>query len=67
MDLAAELWAKARQRGVPTADPSALDIDVILSAQLLTAGLPSHQFVVATSNVSHLTLFVPAEQWEHIK
>jgi hypothetical protein len=67
MDLAAELWAKVRQQGVPTADPSALDIDVILGAQLLSAGLQPQQFVVATSNVSHLTLFVPAERWDLIK
>ena len=66
MDLAAELWAKIRRQGRPTADPHALDIDVILAAQVLDAGFDSSQFVVATSNVSHVSLMVPAEPWEKI-
>ena len=66
LDLAAELWAQARQRGKPTADPHALDVDVILAAQLLAAGFDPAEFVVATSNVSHISLFVPAEPWESI-
>jgi predicted nucleic acid-binding protein len=63
MRLAADLWARARQQGVPTADPHALDVDVILSAQVLSAGLKPADFVVATSNTVHLSRFVPAQTW----
>lgn len=66
MDLAAELWAGARTRGKPTADVHALDIDVILAAQVLTKGFQPGSFVVATTNVSHLAQFVPAEVWDQI-
>ena len=61
MRHAAELWAQARQTGQPTADPHALDVDVILAAEALTAGLPAGSFVVATTNVAHLGRFVPAD------
>lgn len=63
---AADLWADARRRGIPTADPHALDIDVILAAQVLSAGWRAGDFVVATSNVSHLGQFVPAAEWASI-
>lgn len=66
MDLAAELWARARQFGAPTADPQALDVDVILAAQVLSAGYAPGSFVVATSNVAHLSQFVPADHWQNI-
>jgi predicted nucleic acid-binding protein len=66
MTLAAELWARTRRAGKPTADPHALDIDVILAAQVLAAGVDPADFVVATSNVSHLSLFVPSAAWETI-
>lgn len=64
--LAADLWAKARQQGIPTADRHALDVDVILAAQVLAHGFQPADFVVATSNVTHLARLVPAEQWSSI-
>lgn len=63
--LAADLWAQARQQGKPTADSHALDGDVILCAQALTA-FPNGDFVVATSNIGCSTQFVPAALWHEI-
>jgi hypothetical protein len=67
MRLGAQLWAQARQRGQPTADPHALDIDVLLAAQATTAALPGTSFIVATTNVGHLARFVPADLWSNIR
>jgi hypothetical protein len=64
--LAAKMWAAARQQGTPTSDPHALDVDVILCAQVLAAGFQPADFIVATSNVNHLSLFVPAEIWSRV-
>jgi predicted nucleic acid-binding protein len=64
MRRAAELWALARQQGLPTAADPALDADVILAAQCLTLGAPS--LVVATTNIGHLSRFVSAELWQNI-
>jgi len=64
MLMAAELWAAARNAGKPTASEKAIDGDVILAAQALTLGVPS--FVVATSNVGHLSRYVPAQDWKTI-
>lgn len=66
IELAAELWAQARRHGRPTADPLALDVDVILAAQVLSAGFAPVDFVVATSNLSHLSQYVAAEDWAKI-
>jgi predicted nucleic acid-binding protein len=59
---AAEFWADARNRGTPTADDKALDGDVILAAQAERLGA-----IVATENVSHLSLFVTAKDWKDIR
>jgi len=61
MIKAAELWAEARKAGKPTADPQALDGDVILAAQALRVDA-----IVATENVGHLSLFVEAKHWKEI-
>ncbi len=62
MRKAFELWATARKRGRPTADPKELDGDVILAAQALKANA-----VIATENVGHLSLFAEAKYWKEIE
>jgi predicted nucleic acid-binding protein len=64
MRQAAELWAVARQQGQPTAGDNTIDADMILAAQGLTLGGSS--IVIATTNVGHLSRFVPAEVWSAI-
>lgn len=66
MRRAAELWAEIRRAGLPTADPKALDGDVILAAQALTIGISPEKLVVATTNVGHLARLVPASPWRDI-
>ncbi len=64
MRRAAELWAQARQQGLPTAGDNTIDADVILAAQALTLGAAA--VVIATTNVGHLARFVPADLWQNI-
>jgi predicted nucleic acid-binding protein len=64
--LAADLWAKARQGGQPTADPNALDIDVIIAAQALSFEPAPADVMVATTNPKHLSQFVSAKYWKEI-
>ncbi|HLK58776.1 MAG TPA: hypothetical protein VKU00_19545 [Chthonomonadaceae bacterium] len=66
MLLAADLWAQARKAGVPTADARALDADVVLVAQALTAGLPPAEIIVASVNVRHLSRFIASDVWQNI-
>ena len=54
IDLAARLWARARNAGTPTAGAEALDCDVILAAQILNLRLQAPDIILATTNVSHL-------------
>jgi hypothetical protein len=64
--LAAQLWADARARGIPTAAPQELDVDVILCAQALTLGVAPADLTVATTNPVHISRFVPADLWRNV-
>lgn len=65
---AAELWAEARKQGKPTAGDTALDVDMILSAQavLLNENRDDDDVIIATGNVGHLSLFADARLWQDI-
>ncbi len=69
LELAAELWAEARNKGMPTADDLSLDADVIICAQyqLLAEEYPGRYVVIATTNVKHLSRFSEAKEWLDIK
>lgn len=60
------LWGQTRRTGVPTASDDALDGDVILCAQVQSLGVSPADYVVATTNTRHLTLFVNAVEWQNI-
>ncbi len=62
MKKAAALWAETRRRGKSTGDKKELDGDVILAAQALSVN-----GIVATENISHLSLFVEAKYWRDIR
>ena len=66
MRLAAHLWSEARRSGRPTADRHALDADVILAAQTRLLLDTGQDAIVATTNLRHLTRFVPAAEWATI-
>jgi predicted nucleic acid-binding protein len=63
---AAELWARARNIGKPTASDQALDADMILAAQAALLIDDGDSVIIATTNVSHPALFVPARHWREI-
>lgn len=63
---AAEFWAQARQQGQPTAPDLALDGDAILAAQASLLAQQGDVVVIATTNVGHLSRFVPAQRWQDI-
>ena len=64
--FAAELWADARNRGLPTAHAQALDADVILAAQVISSGYYPTDFCIATSNVAHFGDYATPMNWESI-
>jgi predicted nucleic acid-binding protein len=55
---AAELWAEARQLGMPSASHLALDADVLIAAQALEVG-----GTVVTNNVAHIGRWVDVQPW----
>jgi predicted nucleic acid-binding protein len=55
---AAELWADARQQGLPAASVAALDGDVLIAAQAVEV-----QATVVTNNPSHIGGWVPVHPW----
>jgi hypothetical protein len=63
---AAPLWAGVHNSGNATCDPKELDCDVLIACQALDFGLPTDEFIVATTNIGHLSLFVPADTWKNI-
>jgi hypothetical protein len=67
MRKAAEFWADARNRGIPTAGDAALDGDMILAAQAATYVGGEEAPVIATTNDAHLSLFAHADKWQNIK
>ena len=66
LERAAQLWGQARRGGRSAASYDALDADVILAAQALCLGLPAVDFIAATTNVRHLSWFVPCDEWTNI-
>jgi hypothetical protein len=63
---AADFWAEARARGMPTASRDALDADVILAACATAIGQPGDTVIVATMNVGHLSRCCDARLWTSI-
>lgn len=64
---AAQFWAEARNSGRPTANNAALDADVILAAQAAILIDEGGEAVIATSNIRHLSMFIPAAEWQTIR
>ena len=64
---AADLWARARNAGIPTAADAALDGDVILAATAQVAAEQGDQVIVVSANTRHLGRFVDAKTWESLR
>ena len=67
LEIAAQLWGQARRAGQPTADPQALDGDVILAAQAIGLGYLPAQFIIATTNPGHIARYAPCDLWTNIQ
>lgn len=55
---AADLWAHARQQGLPTGSPASLDADVLIAAQAAEVAA-----TVVTGNPTHIGRWVPVRTW----
>jgi predicted nucleic acid-binding protein len=66
IDEAARLWGQVRNQGKTTAGNDDLDGDMILIAQALSLNIPVSSLVIATTNVAHIGIFAPAEEWRSI-
>ena len=68
LKIAAMLWAESRLSGIPTADDSELDADLIICAQwrILAAQRPGQMSIIATTNVKHLGRFATVGRWQDI-
>lgn len=66
MLTAAEIWADARKRGLPTETERSLDVDVILAAQARLLKQDDDRVIVATTNPRHISRFVEACPWHEI-
>jgi predicted nucleic acid-binding protein len=64
MRQAAVFWAQARKLGYSTAGDKTIDADVILAAQAATFG--HADVIIATTNIKHLSRYVPADLWHNI-
>jgi hypothetical protein len=68
MDRAAEIWARARHRGITTAPKEALDGDVILVAQAEIEIENGDNVQIATTNSGDLQrLFSAVLNWDDLK
>lgn len=66
MRRAADYWAQARRAGLATADPKALDGDVILAGQASLLGVQGDEVIIATTNPGHLGRFADARPWDQV-
>jgi predicted nucleic acid-binding protein len=66
MNTAAELWAYARNEGIPTAHDAALDIDMILIAQCRVRTKFEDDPVIATVDLGDIPRFIQAKKWQDI-
>ena len=67
LESAAQLWAAARNAGLPTVSDESLDGDVIIAAQALSLGLPTSDFIITTTNPGHIIHYAPCDLWTNIK